>query len=192
MSTVVIINAFDPDDFFITRLSEAYEAALRRRNLNMEVLDLHRMNFSHTPFPEQYSFHTLEDDLKKSVEAIARASTVAVFASTRPDKPAPAFKQFVSRLFHLKAGRINAAIWGEINAHDKVLRIITVLDDPALWHAFHQRKNRAVVPVRKVSFGLFGFGQVYSRTFGYLRQNDLESAYAQKCLKAMSDMAEKD
>lgn len=192
MSTIVIVNAFDPDDFFISCLSKAYEATLHQRNLSTEALYINQMNFSYAPFPEQYTFDLLENDLKASVKAIRQASTVAIFTSTRADKQAPAFKQFVSRLFHLKSGGINTDIWGQVSVYNKVLRIITVLDDPELWQAFHQEKNRSVVPVPKVSFGLFGFGQVYSRTFGYLKQNDLETEYARKSLKAMRDMAEKD
>ena len=129
MSTVVIVNAFDPDDFFISRLSNAYEATLHQRNLSTEVLYINQMNFSYTPFPEQYTFTSLENDLKKSVRAIREASTVAIFTSTKPGKQAPAFTQVVYWLFHLKPGGINLDILGQISVYNKVLRIITVMDD---------------------------------------------------------------
>ncbi len=189
---VVIINAFEPADFFITQLSKEYERTLKERNIAPEILFVNNMNFSFTPFPEQYAFDTLEYDLQKCVKAIKNASTVAFFTSTRKDKPMPIFRQLVSRLFHLKSGMINNDIWGNVSAYSKVLRIITVLDDPEIWKEFHNGKNRSVVPMPKISFGLFGFGQVYSRTFGYLKESDVLNSYAQKSLKAMRDMAEKD
>lgn len=192
MSKVVIVNAFDQSDFFIARLSDEYEQALRERNIVPEILVVNTMHFSFTPFPEQYTFETLEYGLQKSVTAIRNASTVAFFTSSRKDKPMPIFGQFVSRLFHLKSGMINSDIWGHISAYSKVLRIITVLDDPEIWREFHNNKNRAVVPMPRISFGLFGFGQVYTRTFGYLKENDLLNDYAKKSQKAMRDMAEKD
>jgi hypothetical protein len=189
---VVIVNAFEPVDFFIAQLSKEYENALKERNIIPEILFVNTMNFSFTPFPEQYSFDTLEYDLQKTVKAIKNASTVAFFTSTRKDKPMPIFGQLVSRLFHLKSGMINSDIWGNVSAYSKVLRIITVLDDPEIWAAFHNGKNISVVPMPKISFGLFGFGQVFSRTFGYLKESDVLNNYAKKSLKAMRDMAEKD
>ena len=189
---VVIINAFEPTDFFIDQLSKEYEDVLIARNIVPEILFVSTMNFSFTPFPEQYSFDTLEYDLQKCVRAIKNASTVAFFTSEKKEKPMPIFRQLVSRLFHLKSGMINSDIWGHVSAYSKVLRIITVLDDPETWKAFHNSKNRSVVPMPKISFGLFGFGQIYSRTFGYLKGNDMLNPYAQKSLKAMRDMAEKD
>lgn len=189
---VVIINAFESSDFFISKLCEAYEAALMERNIHPETLYVNQMTFSFTPFPEQFSYQSLEHDLQRSVSLIKGASTVAIFTSAKKEKTAPIFKQFVSRLFHLKAGKINSDIWGHINAYSKVMRIITVLDDPDTWRAFHNNKKRSIVPLPKVSFGLFGFGQVFSRTFGYLKEEGLLNDYAKKSLKAMRDMAEKD
>ena len=189
---IVIINAFDGEDFFISKLYEEYENALMKRNMQPEILFVNQMNFSFTPFPEQYSFQSLEHDLQRSVSLIKEASTLAIFTSAKKDKASPVLKQFVSRLFHLKSGKVNSEIWGHISAYSKVLRIITVLDDPETWKAFHNNRKRSIVPLPKVSFGLFGFGQVFSRTFGYLKEDGLLNDYARKCLKAMRDMAEKD
>lgn len=192
MNKVVIVNAYHAGDFFIENLSKEYENALRKRNIVPELLFVNKMNFSFSPFPEQYTFDTLENDLQKSVKAIKQAGTVAFFTSSTKDKQSPFFKQFVSRLFHLKFGTVNHDIWGQVSVYSKVLRIITVLDDPEIWAAFHQSRDRSLLPMPKVSLGLFGFGQIFSRTFGYLKNNDLQSAYAQKSLKAMGDMAQKD
>lgn len=192
LGKVVIVNAFEPEDFFIAQLSIAYENALNERGIMPELLFVANMNFSFTPFPEQYTYNTLEYDLQKSVSLMKAATTVAFFTSTKKDKPMPIFRQFVSRLFHLKSGMINTDIWGAVNAYGKTLRIITVLEDPDTWKEFHNSRNRSIVPLPKVSFGLFGFGQIFSRTFGYLKDNDMQSKYAQKCIKAMKDMAEKD
>lgn len=192
MGKVVIVNAYHAGDFFIEQLSKAYETALKKRNIHPEVLYIPTMNFSFSPFPEQYSFDTLENDLQRSVKAIKQAATVAFFTSSKKDQQMPFLRQFVSRLFHLKFGTVNQGIWGHLSVHNKVLRIITVLEDPEVWAAFHNSRNRSLLPMPKISFGLFGFGQIYSRTFGYLKNNDMENAYAIKSLKAMQDMAEKD
>lgn len=192
LNQVVIVNAFELDDFFISQLSQEYEKYLVKRDIIPEVFYVNRMNFSFTPFPEQFTLQTLEQDLQRCVNAIKMASTLAIFTSTHKDQQTSAFRQFITRLFHLKSGIINHNIWGNMSAHNKVLRIITVLNDPHTWKEFHRNRNRWIVPMPKATFGLFGFGQIYSRTFGFLKDNDMNNVYAQKSLKAMRNMAEKD
>ncbi len=192
LSKVVIINAFDPEDFFIAQLSKAYDDAIIERGISAELLFVNNMNFSFTPFPDQYTYESLEPDLQKSVDAIKGASTVAFFTSASRDKVVPIFTQFVSRLFHLKEGMINKEIWGNINAYSKTLRIITVLDDPDTWKQFRNNRKPSLVPMPKINFGLFGFGQIFSRTFGYLKEGYVLNEYALKSLKTMRVMADKD
>lgn len=192
-SKVAIINAFEPENFFIAQLSKAYDDAIHERGISAELLFVNNMDFSFTPFPDQYTFDTLESDLQKSVEVIKSASTVAFFTSANRDKVVPIFTQFVSRLFHLKDGGINKDIWGDnVNVYSKVLRIITVLDDPETWKRFRNSRRASLVPVPKINFDLFGFGQIYSRTFGYLKDDTILNDYALKSMKAMVSMAEKD
>jgi hypothetical protein len=191
-SKVVIINAFEPEDFFIAQLSKAYDNAIVEKGISAELLFVNNMNFSFTPFPEQYTYDDLESDLQKSVDAIKNASTVAFFTSANKEKVVPIFTQFVSRLFHLKEGRVNDGIWGNINAYSKTLRIITVLDDPDTWKQFRNNRKPSLVPMPKINFGLFGFGQVFSRTFGYLKEDFVLNEYALKSLNAMRVMADKD
>lgn len=192
LNHVVIINAFDKNEEFIGKLSKVYEQALRSRGIVPEVLYVNNMTFSFSPFPEQYAFNTLEYDLQRSVSAIKAAPTVSIFTSTQKANQSPVFRQFFARLFHLKSGSINYDIWGNVLAYNKVLRIITVLDDPDIWKEFHKNRNKWVVPIPKASFGLFGFGQIYSRTFGYLKDNDINNEYGKKSVRAMQNMAEKD
>ncbi|WP_118975068.1 hypothetical protein [Taibaiella koreensis] len=191
-SKVVIINAFEPEDFFIAQLSKAYDNAIVEKGISAELLFVNNMNFSFTPFPDQYTYETLEPDLQKSVDAIKGASTVAFFTSANRDKVIPIFTQYVARLFHLKEGTVNKDIWGYIDAYSKILRIITVLDDPDTWKQFRNNRKPSLVPMPKINFGLFGFGQIFSRTFGYLKEGYVLNEYAQKSIKAMRIMAEKD
>lgn len=191
-SKVVIINAFEPENFFIAQLSKAYDNALHERGITAELLFVNNMNFSFSPFPDAFTFDDLEPDLQKSVELIQSASTVAFFTSANRDHVVPIFTEFVSRLFHLKDGGINTAIWGNVDAYRKVLRIITVLDDPETWKKFRNSRKASLVPVPKINFDLFGFGQIYSRTFGFLKDDMVLNDYALKCIKTMVSMAAKD
>ncbi len=191
-SKVVIINAFEPENFFIAQLSKAYDDALHERGIAAELLFVNNMNFSFSPFPDTFTFDDLEPDLQKSVELIQSASTVAFFTSANRDHVVPIFTEFVSRLFHLKDGGINTAIWGDVDAYRKVLRIITVLDDPETWKKFRNSRKATLVPVPKINFDLFGFGQIYSRTFGFLKDDLVLNDYAMKCIKTMVSMAAKD
>jgi len=191
-SKVVIINAFEPEDFFIAQLSKAYDNALSEIGIAAELLFVNNMNFSFTPFPAEFTYDSLESDLQKSVDVIKRASTVAFFTSANKEKVVPIFTQFVSRLFHLKEGTINTDIWGNIHAYSKTLRIITVLDDPDTWKQFRNNRKPSLVPIPKINFGLFGFGQIYSRTFGYLKDGYVLNDYALKSMKLMSTIAEKE
>ena len=189
---LVIINAFEPEDFFIAQLSKAYDNAIVERGITAELLFVNNMNFSFTPFPEQHTYETLESDLQKSVDAIKSAATVAFFTSANKDRVVPIFTQFVSRLFHLKEGMINRDIWGNSNAYSKTLRIITVLDDPETWKQFRNNRKPTLVPMPKINFGLFGFGQIYSKTFGFLKEDYVLNDYALKSMRTMRVIAEKD
>lgn len=192
-SKVVIINAFEPENFFIAQLSKAYDDALHERGIAADLLFVNNMNFSFSPFADEFTFDTLESDLQKSVEMIKAAHTVAFFTSANRDRVVPVFTQFVSRLFHLKDGMINKEIWGDdVNVYSKVLRIITVLDDPETWKKFRNNRKASLVPIPKIDFDLFGFGQIYSRTFGYLKDDMVLNDYAMKCIKTMISMAAKD
>ncbi|PSK93343.1 hypothetical protein [Taibaiella chishuiensis] len=191
-SKVVIINAFEPENFFIAQLSKAYDDALHERGITAELLFVNNMNFSFSPFPDTFTFDELEPDLQKSVELIQAADTVAFFTSASRDHIVPVFTEFVSRLFHLKDGGINTGIWGDVDAYRKVLRIITVLDDPETWKKFRNNRKASLVPVPRINFDLFGFGQIYSRTFGFLKDDMVLNEYALKCIKTMVSMAEKD
>jgi hypothetical protein len=191
---IVVINAFEPEDFFIRRLSQEYDNAIAENGMVSELLFLGSMYFSYTPFPQQYTFDTLENDLQKSVTAIKAASTLTFFTSYDPKKNTnPAFGQFISRLFHLDGGTINKEIWGEVNAYNKKVRIITVIDDEETWRKFKHNRSGSMLPlpINKINFKMFGFGAVYSSTFGYLQDNVLND-YGLKCLSKMHELGGKD
>ncbi|MFT3936533.1 MAG: hypothetical protein QM726_23105 [Chitinophagaceae bacterium] len=188
---IVIVNAFEPEDFFIRSLSQEYDNTIAANGMMSELLFVSTMYFSFSPFPQQFNFETLENDLQKCVTAIKAASTLVFFTSYKPDRLNPAFSQFVSRLFHLDAGNINKGIWGNINVYNQKVRIITVIDDEESWKRYNRQRLPLPLPINKVNFKLFGFGAVYSSTFGYLQNNQLND-YGIKCLKTIAELAKKD
>src|ERR1700712_1052044 len=104
---IVIVNAFEPEDFFIRRLSQEYDNTIAGNGMISELLFVSTMYFSFAAFPQQYNFESLENDLQKCVTAIQKASTLVFFTSYKPNmKTNPAFAQFVERLFHLNNGEI--------------------------------------------------------------------------------------
>lgn len=164
----VIIHAFEPQDFFIGKLAEAYTDALSEAGAVVETLSVNTMKFAHVPNPKEYTYANLEQDLQQSIEAIRSASSLAVFVNYRPDMN-PALAQFLSRIFHLKAGVVNNDIWGKERVHDRKVRIISVIDDEPIWEAFKIKKDTSILPTNKVNFRLFGFGFLSTANFGFLR-----------------------
>ena len=189
---IVIVNAFEPEDFFIRRLSQEYDNAIAGNGMISELLFVSTMYFSFAAFPQQYNFESLENDLQKCVTAIKKASTLVFFTSYKPNmKTNPAFAQFVQRLFHLNNGEINKSIWGDINAYNQKVRIITVVDDEEAWKRYNRQRLPLALPINKINFKLFGFGSVYSSTFGYLKDNQLNE-YGIKCISTMHELGKKD
>ncbi len=180
---IVVINAFEPEDFFISQLSQTYDNAVAEAGSLSELLIVSSMFFSFTPFPERFDYASLEPDLQKSVDAMKLASVLAIFTSYRPDIN-PAFSQFISRLFHLDKGGINTGIWGHINVYNKLVRIITVIEDEPTWKRYKFRRDPSMLPIHKIDFSLFGFGIVSTSTFGYLENNELNE-YGLKQLAKM-------
>jgi hypothetical protein len=186
---ITIINAFDAEDYFIEKLSKEYDNAVTENGMVSELLFISSMNFSFAPFPQQYTFDTLERDLQESVNAIKSASTLAFFTSYHTRKHInPAFAQFVSRLFHLQNGSVNKSIWGEGVTYNKRIRIISVIDDVATWKKYKFKKDASILPINKIDFSLFGFDEVFTSTFGYLQDNEMNE-YGLKCLSRMHDFA---
>jgi hypothetical protein len=180
---VVVINAFEPDDFFISQLSRKYDNAVAEAKSFSELLIVSSMNFSFAAFPEQYTYDTLEPDLQKSVDAINSADVLAIFTSYRPEM-SPVFSQFIARLFHLHKGGINTGIWGNISVHNKLVRIVTVIDDYNTWRKYKFKRDPSVLPIHKTDLSLFGFGTVATATYGYLQDNILNE-YGFKQLSRM-------
>jgi len=192
LSKITIVNAFDPEDYFIEFLSREYDNAVSESGVMSELLFINPMHFSYTPFPEHYTFDTLEPDLQRSIQSIKDASVVSIFTSWNPHKePNPAITHFVNRLFHLQHGAINTGIWGDTNTHHKRVRIITVIDDPAEWRRYKRTRDPGALPVTKIDFRLFGFGEVFTKTFGYLKPGELND-YGRKCVETIHFLAAKD
>lgn len=186
---IAIINAFDPEDFFIELLSRQYDNAIAENGMVSELFFVNSMFFSFTPFPESYTFDTLEPDLQRCVQSVRQASTVAIFTSfhTRGEIN-PAFAQFVNRIFHLSAGAPNKQIWGETTSiYNKRVRIISVIDDPKTWGQYKYKRNASMLPIHKINFRLFGFGEVYTSTLGYLNDN-IVNEYGEKALRKMTEL----
>lgn len=188
---VVIINAYEPGDFFATTLAREYDNQLAQQGTSSALLFISNMYFSQTAFPERYTFETLESDLQKSVELIKSASTLTFFVSFGSKGLNPAFQAFVNRLFHFAQGRINEAIWGYITAYTKKIRIITILNDEIIWQQFKRDRKSIYHPINKIDFRLFGFGEIYTTTFGFLKENIINS-YAEKCIGTIHQLAKKD
>ena len=168
----VIIHAFEPEDFFIGKLAETYKDAIAEAGATVEILSVNTMQFDHVINPKDYDYSKLGQDLQQSVDAIKTANSLAIFVNYRPDANI-AFAQFLSRIFHLKAGVVNNDIWGKERVHDRKVRIVSVIDDEAIWEAFKLKKDPSILPTSKVNFRLFGFGFLAAANFGFLRDNEL-------------------
>lgn len=188
---VVIINAYEPNDFFASTLAREYDNQLTQQNTSSALLFISNMFFSQAIFPEKYTFETLEHDLQKSVELIQSASILTFFVSMGSKGVNPAFQSFTNRLFHLKQGRINETIWKRPTAYAKKVGIITILNDEQLWKQFKENRKSIYHPVNKVDFKLFGFGQVHTTTFGFLRENKIND-YGLKCIEKIQRFAKND
>lgn len=188
---VVIINAYEPNDFFAATLAKEYDNQLSQQDTPSVLLFISNMFFSKTAFPERYSYENLESDLQKSVDYIKAASTLTFFVSVGAEGLNPAFQAFVNRLFHLEKGRINEKIWGNITAYTKKVRIITILNDETIWQQFKQDKKGVYHPINKIDFKLFGVSEIYTTTFGFLKENVIND-YAKKCIQTLQELAKKD
>lgn len=188
---VAIINAYESNDFFASTLAKEYDNQLSQQNTPSVLLFVSNMFFSQAPFPERYTYESLESDLQKSVNYIKAASTVTFFVSVGVKGINPAFQAFVSRLFHLERGRVNDKIWGQITTYIKKVRIITILNDEAIWHQFKKNKRSIYHPINKIDFKLFGFSEIYTATFGFLNEPSINT-YAQKRIKIVQELAKKD
>ncbi len=186
---VVIINAYEPRDFFADAL-KAYDNTIAQAGTSSSLLFISNMYFSQTAFPERYTLDTLESDLQKSVALIQTAQVLSFFVSIG-QRVNPAFESFIKRLFHLTHGRINENIWGRTAAYNKKVRIITIINDEAIWKQFKQNKKNIYHPINTIDFRFFGFGQIYTTTFGPLKESVI-NAYAEKCIKTMHVLAKKD
>ncbi|HPH98710.1 MAG TPA: hypothetical protein PK772_00125 [Chitinophagaceae bacterium] len=188
---VVIINAYESNDFFASTLAREYDNQLTQQGISSALLFISNMYFSQTIFPEKYTFETLEPDLRKSVELIKSASTLTFFVSVGSKGTNPAFQSFINRLFHLTQGRINEGIWKRPAAYSKKVGIITILNDEQLWKQFKENRRSIYHPVNKVDFKLFGFGKVHTTTFGFLRETKINT-YGLKCIEKIKRFAKND
>ncbi len=188
---VAIINAYEPGDFFATTLAREYDNQLTQQGTSSTLLFISNMYFSQAAFPERYTFKTLETDLQKSVELIKNASTLTFFVSFGSKGLNAAFQSFVNRLFHLTQGKINENIWGHITAYNQKVRIITILNDQTIWQQFKQNRKSIYHPINTIDFRFFGFGKIYTTTFGFLKEGVL-NMYAEKCIKTIHELAKKD
>ncbi|MCZ4242397.1 hypothetical protein [Pedobacter punctiformis] len=180
---VVVINTFEPGDFQIDHFAKAYDNGVAESGNLSELFFTGNMLFSATPFPEKYTFETLETDLKQLVIAIKNASTIIFFTNYKPDRTNHQLKNLISRLFHITQGSINREIWGDFNSfHKQQVRIITYMDDLKTSIEYKAARDPQKFPIQKVPFRFFGFGRIRAIHIRCI----LEKGFSKTTLKEMA------
>lgn len=186
---IAIINLYSPDSYFINQLSETYDKVISALGVKSSIL-LPDQVYSSSAAGDNKGYDVSESELRKSIEIIRQVSAIAIFTSWKPqDNFNPRYKDFISQLFN---DRDTVALSGNASFANMRLRIVSVIDDEAEARKYKTNRDASMLSIQKADFMNLGFGRIFTRTFGNLRDNNITSEYGRKSIVLISDLAGKD